>query len=432
MKDNREIKKAKVALKATVTVPGSKSITQRALVTAALGEGQSLLEGCLDSEDTRLLRQALSSLGVDIREEGRDTWRVTGCGGRIAPSPSDEGIEIFMGNNGTGIRFLASLLCLGEGEYLLTGSERMAQRPIGPLLDALNQWGGDTRALSKGGCPPVEIKAHGLEGGTARLAAGKSSQFLSSMLLVAPYTRRPARIELEGPLVSRPYVDITLKVIEAFGLKAREAEGVFQVPQGRYRGRSYQVEGDASSASYFWAAAAVTGGRVTVANIPPDPMQGDAAIADIFGRMGCEVEKGPGGVTVTGPASGGLEAVEVDMGRWPDMVPTLAVVAAFAKGTTRITNCAHLRIKETDRLAAVAAELSRIGVEVNEGRDFLEIKGGRPLKGAVIKTYDDHRIAMAFAIAGLCVEGITIEEPQCVVKSFPGFWKAWATDIEET
>lgn len=420
MTDSIEIALCPSPFSAEIRVPGSKSITQRALITAALAGGRSRLVDPLDSEDTRLLRDALTALGIKIKGLG-DVWVVEGTGGKIIPCDR----ELYLGNNGTGIRFLASVAALGEGVYRLAGSKRMEERPIGPLLEALNAWGAEARSINNTGCPPIEIKARGLEGGSARLSAAQSSQFLSSLLLVGPYARTPAIIELAGPLVSRPYVDITLAVMSSFGVNVLEEEGRFFIPQGGYHAADYQVEGDASSASYFWAAAAVTGGRAVVLNIREHPLQGDAAFADILGRMGCKVEKGRNGVAVEGPKDGALLPVEMDMMEMPDVVPTLAVVAAFAKGVTRIKNVAHLRIKETDRIKAVAAGLMRLGVRVEELRDGLVIYGGGPLNGARIETYDDHRIAMAFAVAGLRVKGVIIEGPDCVAKSFPSFWDIW-------
>ncbi|NIA08857.1 MAG: 3-phosphoshikimate 1-carboxyvinyltransferase, partial [Nitrospiraceae bacterium] len=401
----------KTNLRAKVKVPGSKSITQRALIIASLAAGESELRGPLDSEDTQILRNALRSLGIPIQDGGPD-WTVGGQGGRILPTSQ----ALYLGNNGTGMRFVTSLVCLGQGIYRLTGTKRMSERPIAPLLKALEAWGAGARSIEGNGCPPVEIDAHGLDGKETLLSASKSSQYLSSMLLVGPYTRSPALIRLDGPLVSRPYVDMTLAVMAAFGIEVRNKGRTFSVPRGTYRAREYLIEGDASSASYFWAAAAVTGGKITVENIPPDSLQGDAVFADILGTMGCSVERSPGGITVQGPCDM-LKAIEIDMGKWPDLVPSLAVVAAFAKGTTVIRNVAHLRIKETDRLKAVAQELSKIGSSVQELEDGLVINGTRDMHGAVIDTYRDHRMAMAFAVIGLRVPGIKIRDPDCVQKS---------------
>ncbi len=403
-----------------VNVPGSKSITQRALVAAALADGESLVRSPLHSEDTRMLRGALEAMGVSIRDMGKDLV-VTGRSGELDMPES----EIFMGNNGTGIRFMVAVAGLVSGITVLSGTDRMAERPVQPMLDALAGWGVSAQSVHGTGCPPVRIESSGITGGETLLQAAKSSQFLSAMLLVAPYAAEPAVIRLDGPLVSRPYVDITLAVMDAFAVRVEEHDNAFFIPREYYRAMDYAVEGDASSASYFWAAAAVAGGSVTVANIPENPLQGDAAFADILGLMGCIVEKGPHGVTVKGPAPDRLQGIEIDMGKWPDVVPTLAVVASFARGTTHITNVEHLRIKETDRLKAMATELGRLGVDIQEEKDGLIIRGGEGYHGAEIETYDDHRIAMCFAVASLRVPGIRILDPGCVSKSFPDFWKVW-------
>ena len=405
----------------TIEVPGSKSITQRALVAAALADGVSTLRTPLDSEDTRLLRDALSMMGAGIDDSNGSRWNVRGTGGSLAAP----GTEIFMGNNGTGIRFMVSVAALADGETILTGTDRMSERPVGQLLDALEGWGVSCESIKGSGCPPVRIAGGGMSGGMTHLVAEKSSQFLSSLLLAAPYADATARIALRGGLVSRPYVDITIAVMKSFGITVEEKDNVFTVPSGVYRAVDYSVEGDASSASYFWAAAAVTGGSVTVSNIPEHPLQGDAAFADILGMMGCRVEKGSAGVTVTGPEDGGLKGIEIDMQKWPDVVPTLAATAVFAAGETVISNVPHLRIKETDRLCAMAVELSRVGADVRELDDGLVIKGGALLRGADVRTYDDHRIAMSMSIVGLRQDGIRILEPECVGKSFPAFRERW-------
>lgn len=406
----------------TIEVPGSKSLTQRALIAAALAEGNSTLIGPLASEDTDYSSRALSQLGVGI--ERGDNWRVEGRGGRITPS----GNPLFLGNNGTATRFLTSVVALGESEYLIDGDERMRQRPIGPLISALRGWGVDIVSLEGRECPPLRIKAGGLAGGRTILPEGKSSQYLSSLLLVAPYARTPAFLEVEGPILSKPYVAMTLAVMAEFGIEVSCARDFssFAIPQGCYVGRDYRIEGDASNASYFWAAAAITGGRVTVSNVPVPSLQGDAMLVPLFGRMGCTVERSGSGVTLIGCQR--LEGIHVDMGNMPDVVPTLAVVAAFAHGTTVIENIAHLRIKECDRLSAVAKELGKLGARVEEGSSSLIIhgNGGADLHGAEIETYADHRMAMCFAIAGLRVPGVRIKGEECVGKSFPDFWQRLA------
>ena len=411
-------------IEATVEVPGSKSITQRALIAAALAKGESTLIGPLASEDTDYTAKALRAMGIVI-DEGRDRWQVHGNGGRIAAPAT----EIYLGNNGTATRFLTSVAALGRGFFLINGDHRMTERPIDPLMTALKGWGVKIRSINNTGCPPLEIQAAGLAGGPTVLPEGKSSQYLSSLLLVAPYAREPAELKVEGEVLSKPYVTMTLAVMKDFGVEAGANPELnqFQIPRGCYQGREYQVEGDASSASYFWAAAAVTGGRVTVANVPSPSLQGDAVLVDILARMGCLVERGSQGITVAAPAP--LRGVEVDMGDCPDVVPTLAVVAALAQGRTVIRNIAHLRIKECDRLQVMARELAKLGVAAEEGPDFLVIDGRGPdhhYHGAQIATYNDHRIAMSFALAGLAVPGIRIENPACVVKSFPDFWQRLA------
>lgn len=410
----------------TVRVPGSKSLTQRALIAAALAKGDCRLRGPLDSEDTRYTSAALRAFGIEVDQGDPDCWQVRGRGGRIAP-PAE---EIYLGNNGTATRFLTSVAALAHGRVVITGDERMAQRPIEPLMAALAGWGVRIKSIRHTGCPPLLIEGKGLDGGPTVLPEGKSSQYLSSLLLVAPYARRSASLEVRGQVYSKPYVHMTLAVMAAFGVEVTAAGDLshFAIPQGCYQAIDYAVEGDASSASYFWAAAAVTGGRVTVANVPFPSLQGDAALVDALERMGCRVERSAAGVTVAG--SGGLRGIEVDMADCPDVAPTLAVVAAVADGRTVIRNVAHLRIKECDRLRVVAEGLTACGVPVEEREDALVIDGcggdTSRLRGARIATHNDHRMAMAFAVLGLAVPGVRIENPACVIKSFPDFWERFA------
>jgi len=301
----------------------------------------------------------------------------------------------------------------------------MEERPARPLLKALTALGVQAESIRGTGCPPVRVVSEGLPGGRVSLSASISSQFLSSLLLASPYASSPVTIAIEGRLVSRPYVDITLKVMSDFGIDVEESGNEFHIPTGCYVARRYSVEADASSASYFFGAAAVTGRAVRVSNLPADPIQGDADFVDILSEMGCTVERSGQGTLVKGP-SGSLSAIDIDMSKWPDVVPTLAVVAAFAKGRTVIRNVAHLRVKETDRIKAVVTELNRIGCTAEELDDGLVVHGGTGvLRPACITTYDDHRIAMCFAIAGLMVPGITFDDPGVVSKSFPDFWERW-------
>jgi 3-phosphoshikimate 1-carboxyvinyltransferase len=411
-------------IKAEIAVPGSKSITQRALIAAALADGVSNLTGPLESEDTRYTAAALEQMGVMV-EKGRDKWTVNGNGGLIATPDK----EIFLGNNGTATRFLTSVAALGSGTFRINGDARMAERPILPLIQALQGWDVDIASINNNGCPPLLIKANGLSGGKTTLPAGKSSQYLSSLLLVGPYARKEAELDVEGEILSLPYVFMTLAVMEAFGIRveANEALNSFRIPRGIYRAMDYAVEGDASNASYFYAAAAVTGGEVTVPNVPVPSLQGDAAFVALLARMGCQVNKTGEGLTVSGPEE--LKGITIDMGDMPDVVPTLAVVASRAKGRTTIKNIAHLRIKECDRLHVMAVELAKMGARVQELEDSLIIEGkdpDAPMHGAAINTYNDHRIAMSFAVAGLAVPGVKILGEECVAKSFPDFWERFS------
>jgi 3-phosphoshikimate 1-carboxyvinyltransferase len=411
-------------IKAEIAVPGSKSITQRALIAAALADGVSNLTGPLESEDTRYTAAALEQMGVMV-EKGRDKWTVNGNGGLIATPDK----EIFLGNNGTATRFLTSVAALGSGTFRINGDARMAERPILPLIQALQGWEVDIASINNNGCPPLLIKANGLSGGKTTLPAGKSSQYLSSLLLVGPYARKEAELDVEGEILSLPYVFMTLAVMEAFGIRveANEALNSFRIPRGIYRAMDYAVEGDASNASYFYAAAAVTGGEVTVPNVPVPSLQGDAAFVALLARMGCQVNKTGEGLTVSGPEE--LKGITIDMGDMPDVVPTLAVVASRAKGRTTIKNIAHLRIKECDRLHVMAVELAKMGARVQELEDSLIIEGkdpDAPMHGAAINTYNDHRIAMSFAVAGLAVPGVKILGEECVAKSFPDFWERFS------
>jgi 3-phosphoshikimate 1-carboxyvinyltransferase len=409
-------------LDAVVEVPGSKSLTQRALIAAALACGESTLIGPLASEDTAYTMKALRQMGITVDDSDPKAWLVQGSGGSIATPDKD----IFLGNNGTATRFLTSVAALGQGRFRISGGERMAERPIDPLIHALRGWQVQIQSEAANGCPPLSIDANGLSGGETVLPEGKSSQYLSSLLLVAPYAEQQADLKVEGEVFSKPYVKMTLAVMAEFGIWCDVAPNMnhFQIPQGCYRGTQYQIEGDASGASYFWAAAAVTGGKVNVANVPVSSLQGDAQLVPLLERMGCQVERSEGGITVQGPEQ--LKGIEVDMGNMPDVAPTLAIVAAFAEGTTVINNIAHLRIKECDRLAVMVNELRKMGADVEEEDERMIIHGqagGANLHGADIATYEDHRIAMCFAVAGLRVAGVKVHGEDCVAKSFPDFWE---------
>jgi 3-phosphoshikimate 1-carboxyvinyltransferase len=403
---------------AKIRVPGSKSYTQRALIAACLAAGTSVIKGALISEDTGYLIKALRLLGATIHQKDFDLT-VQGTGGELT-SPSG---AIYLGNNGTGLRLLTGTVCLGHGTFVLDGNGRMRQRPIQPLIDALRNLQVDATCIEQNGCPPVKVNATGLAGGKTTLSGGLSSQYLSSLLLAAPYARNDIEIELVGLIPSRPYVQMTLDVMAGFGVKVSVSEDKFfliKAPQA-YRARQYVVEGDASSATYFLAAAAICGGKVRIPNINPGSVQGDLRLVKILKTMGCKVATSGDGVQITGPLTN-HEDLSFDLNDVPDMVPALAVISAFRKAKTTLKNIGHLRIKESDRIAALSCELRKIGARAEEKADEMIVQGP-PTQGAEIESYNDHRIAMSFAIAGLAVEGVIIKDPDCVKKSFPDFWE---------
>jgi 3-phosphoshikimate 1-carboxyvinyltransferase len=392
-------------------------LTNRALVAAALADGQSELRGALDSDDTRVMMECLRRLGIAIEHDpSAQTIRVAGCSGRLPATSAD----LFAANSGTTIRFLTALVALGHGTYRLDGSARMRERPIEDLLSALGQLGVDARSENGSGCPPVVVRAAGLRGGRAKVRGDISSQFLSGLLMAAPYAESAVDLEIEGTLVSQPYIRMTLAVMRSFGIDVDGDDlSQFHIPPGRYGGRIYEIEPDASAASYFFAAAAIAGGRVTVLGLSRDSVQGDVAFCDCLAKMGCGVEFRSDGITIIG---GGLRGIDVDMNAISDTVQTLAAVALFAEGPTTIRNVAHIRHKETDRIGNLAVELRKLGAEVEELSDGLRIVP-RPLHGAEIATYDDHRMAMSLSLAGLRVPGIVIQEPRCVEKTYPDFFR---------
>ena len=409
---------------ASVRLPGSKSITNRALLLAALADGESRLVAPLHSEDTFYMASALRELGVSIGETPERDFVVQGSGGRLAAPEK----TLFIGNSGTTVRFLTAAACLTPAgtEVALDGVARMRERPIRDLIGALLTLGVEAECLNGHGCPPVRVRGGGMPGGACRLRGDVSSQFLTALLQAAPYAEQDVEIEIVGDLVSKPYVDITQSVMHSFGVSMQndDYQRLRVASKQRYVGREYVIEADASNASYFLAAAAVTGGTVTLENLGATSIQGDICFIDVLERMGCTVTRGVSAVTLTGPAK--LSAVDADMEAIPDTAQTLAVVAAFADGPSHITNLASLRVKETDRVGAVAKELPKLGVRVDEGRSEWTITP--PADGvytsASIDTYDDHRMAMAFAVAGLRVP-VQINAPGCVAKTFPDFWERW-------
>ena len=409
---------------AVARVPGSKSITNRALLIAALADGPSELTGALHSDDTRYMAQALTALGVGVeRDEPGEAFRVRGTGGAF-PAPE---ADLFIGNSGTTMRFLTAALPLGPagGRYRIDGVPRMRQRPIAPLLQALADLGADAVSEEGTGCPPVVVHPGGLRGGRTAMQGDESSQFFSALLMAAPYAAEGVTVEVVGDLVSKPYMPMTAAVMAAFGVEVEldtESWQTFVVPPGRrYRGRAYRIEPDASNASYFFALAAVTGGRVRVDGLGAGSTQGDLHFVDALAAMGAEAIVADDYTEVRGPAGGRLRGVELDMNPISDTAQTLAAIAPFADGPTTIRGVGHARLKETDRVAALATELRRLGQGVEEFPDGLTITPA-PIAPATVRTYDDHRMAMSFAIAALRAPAVRLADPGCVAKTFPTFF----------
>ncbi|HWB14818.1 MAG TPA: 3-phosphoshikimate 1-carboxyvinyltransferase [Vicinamibacterales bacterium] len=413
----------------TWRVPGSKSITNRALVLAALAEGESELTGVLESDDTRHMRTALEALGVGIETKDATTIVVSGGRSRLrAPSG-----PIFIGNSGTSVRFLAALAAFVPGAVTLVGDDAMARRPIADLVDGLRQLG--VRVDCETGCPPLTVHGGHLPGGVVRMRGDRSSQYFSALMLTAGAADADVEIQVEGRLVSRPYVEITRRMVADFGGRIDAGPASFIVhATGGYRSRRYAIEPDASSASYPFALAAATGGSIAVPGLGPSALQGDYAFTHVLEQTGASIHAKANETRVDGPQRGGekfevrsskfevsLRAIDVDMHDISDTVMTLAAIAPLADGPTRIRNIANIRIKETDRLSALAIELGKLGQDVTEGADFLEIRP-RPLRPALVHCYADHRIAMSFAVLGLAADGVSIDDPACVAKTYPGFW----------
>ena len=405
-------------LRGDIQVPGSKSVTNRALLLAALARGRSRLLGALDAEDTRHMTTALRGLGVEIRGDAPGEIVVSGTAGRIPAVRA----ELFLGNAGTAMRFLAAATSLGEGCYLLDGEPRMRQRPIGHLASTLQTLGASIAFRGKPGFPPLEVSGGPLAGGRALLQTDVSSQFTSALLMVGPCTGGGIRLELAGEAVSRPYVELTRELMTRFGgPQVSAAGGGLQVPGGAgYRGVELTIEADASSAAALFAAAAVTGGDVRVLRLRPDGHQPDLRFPELLEAMGCEVERQRDAIRVRGRRLRGLAA---DLAGCPDLAPALAAVALFAEGPTRVTGAAHLRFKESDRIGDLAAGLRKLGAGVEEHDDGFTVHPG-PLSGAQLDPRGDHRLAMAYAVIGLQVPGVSLEDPRCVGKSFPGFFQA--------
>ena len=422
MPPSRSIKPVDGPVNGSIRPPGSKSITNRALICAALADGVSTLSGVLDSDDTRVMLDSLAKLGFSVSHDS-DNCRVTieGQGGSIPNSSA----KLEIGNSGTSVRFLTAMLGLAGGDYFIDGVERMRERPIGPLVDALKQYGANVEATSPGSCPPVLIKPDGKSSDAISVAGNLSSQYLSGLLMAAVQLEHDLKIGIEGRLVSLPYVSMTTEVMKSFGaaVEIDDLDGVptsFLIRAGQsYSGCEYSIEPDASAASYFFAIPAIVGGSATVLGLNADSLQGDVGFVRCLEQMGCDVRFGDDSITVSGKAKAGID---IDMANISDTVQTLASVALFVEGPTTIRNVAHNRVKETDRIGNLVIELRKLGVQVDEREDGLTIHPG-PMNGATFETYDDHRMAMSFALIGLQQRGIFVENPGCVSKTYPRYFE---------
>jgi 3-phosphoshikimate 1-carboxyvinyltransferase len=420
--DQIEITPVSNPLSAMVTVPGSKSITNRALLIAAMAEGRSVIENVLFSDDTLRMLEALKLLGFQIAIEERDK-RVTvnGLGGQIPSSGGD----LSIGGAGTAMRFLIPFLTLARGKFKIDGNQRMRERPIGPLLDAMQRLGASVYSERDNRCPPVIADSRSsFRGGATHVDARMSSQFVSAMLMPAPLWAEGLRLQVAGD-TARPFVEMTLRIMESWGVKWNIDGDTITIAGGQtYRARRFIVEPDASNASYFAAAAALCGGTVTIQGLSANSVQGDIAFLTVLQQMGARVKWNQDSVEVT--AVGQLRGVDIAMNGMPDMVATLAAIAPFATSATRIRKVEFIRHHESDRLRSIATELRRLGASVTDLEDGMEIVPSR-LKGASIETYDDHRIAMAFAVVGLRIPGVKIQDPACVSKTFPDFFDEFAS-----
>ncbi len=403
-----------------INLPGSKSLSNRALILAALAKGTTKITNLLQSDDTRHMLNALKQLGVKYTLSKDKTQCIVV--GNAGPINSKNLEELFLGNAGTAMRPLCAALCLGSGSYLLTGEPRMKERPIGHLVDALRQAGADISYEESEGYPPVSLKSDGLDGGNVEIDGAISSQFLTALLMAAPMSKNGMTITIIGDLVSKPYIDITLHIMKAFGVEVENSNyKTFSVKGGQvYKAiDNYMVEGDASSASYFLAAAAIKGGTVKVTGIGKNSIQGDVQFVNVLEKMGAKVEWGDDYVSVTKDK---LHAIDMDFNHIPDAAMTIATTALFVEGTTTLRNIYNWRVKETDRLYAMATELRKVGAEVEEGEDYLKITAPKELKHAAIDTYDDHRMAMCFSLLALDPVSVTINEPECTAKTFPTYF----------
>ncbi|MDP3585589.1 MAG: 3-phosphoshikimate 1-carboxyvinyltransferase [Thiobacillus sp.] len=416
------------AARGTVRLPGSKSISNRVLLLAALAKGTTIVRALLDSDDTRVMLDALRALGVGVaRVSDSDDYEITGGGGAFPVKQA----ELFLGNAGTAFRSLTAACALSGGEYVLKGVARMHERPIGDLVDALRKLGARIDYLGEEGFPPLKIHPAEIAGDTTEVRGNVSSQFLTGLLMALPLRQRNTTIEVVGELISKPYIGITLAMLRRFGVDiARNGWQGFGVPAAaRYRSPGeIWVEGDASSASYFLAAGAIGGGPVRVQGVGRDSVQGDVRFADALAKMGAQIDMGPNWIEASAPRSGRLMAIDIDCNAIPDAAMTLAVAALFADGVTTLRNIASWRVKETDRIAAMATELRKVGATVEEGADFIRITPPQSLiPNAVIDTYDDHRMAMCLSLVALGGVPVRINDPACVNKTFPTYFKIFST-----
>lgn len=412
----------------TVNVPGSKSLSNRALLLAALAKGETHLTNLLDSDDIRHMLAALTQLGVSYRlsDDKTECW-VSGLGNGFSV---DQAQELFLGNAGTAMRPLCAALAFSDGTFTLTGEPRMEERPIGSLVDALNQVGATIEYLKNDGYPPLTISGHALKGGTIEVDGSVSSQFLTAVLMAAPLLEGETIVRIVGELVSKPYIDITLDTMAKFGVQVVNEDYrrfVIQAGQSYRSPGKFLVEGDASSASYFLAAAAIKGGTVKVTGVGSESIQGDIRFADVLEKMGASVRWGADFIEVTGAP---LTAIDMDMNHIPDAAMTIATTALFAQGTTVMRNIYNWRVKETDRLAAMATELRKVGAEVEEGEDYIKVTPTAEIRHAQIDTYNDHRIAMCFSLVALGNTPVTINDPKCTAKTFPDYFERFATLCE--
>jgi 3-phosphoshikimate 1-carboxyvinyltransferase len=399
---------------ASIRVPGSKSVTNRALLVSALADGPSRIANPLFSDDSYWLMDALVKLGFGLTAD-REGARVDGRGGEIPASD----VDVFVGNAGTVARFLPPALALGPGPYTVDGVPRMRERPVSDLVEGMRQLGAAVEYAGEKERYPMTVRGGGIRGGTARVSGARSSQFASGILMAAPYAEAPVTLRVEGR-DQWPYIGITVAVMRSFGVDVAESPGHFSVRPAAYKPIDFAVEPDASAASYFMAAAAATGGRVRIPGLGSTSTQGDLRFAQVLQQMGCDLYLTPDSIEIHGPAR--LRGVNVDMNAFSDTMMTLAAIAPFASGPTTIRNVAHTRLQETDRLSAVATELGRLGVPTYQTSSSIRIIPQTP-RPAVVRTYGDHRMAMAFAVMGLVVAGISIEDPGCVTKTFPGFFE---------